>query len=138
MERVAVISGVTWYNDSKATNVEAAVKSLSGLDAPVVLIAGGYDKGSDYTKFLEVLPGIKAVVTIGKAAPLIEKALEGRVRLERADSMMDAVVKSSRIAVSGDMVVLSPACASFDMFRNFEHRGEVFRECVLETGGMLG
>lgn len=138
MERVAEISGVTYYNDSKATNVEAAVKSLSGLGAPVVLIAGGYDKGSDYTKFVEVLPGIKAVVTIGKAAPLIEKALEGRVRLERADSMMDAVVKSSRIAGPGDMVVLSPACASFDMFRNFEHRGEVFRECVLETGGMLG
>ncbi len=135
MEKVAVISGVTYYNDSKATNVEAAVKSLSGLDGPVVLIAGGYDKGSDYRKFSEILPGIKAVVTIGKAAPLIEKALDGKVSMERAGSMMDAVEKASRLAGPGDLVVLSPACASFDMFRNFEHRGEVFRECVLGTGG---
>lgn len=138
MEKIAEIGGVAYYNDSKATNVEAAVKSLSGLSGKVVLIAGGYDKGSDYSIFREVLPSIRSIITIGKAAPLIEDALKGMIEIERAGSMMDAVRKGSEKALEGDMVVLSPACASFDMFRDFEERGDVFRDCVLKLGGQEG
>ncbi|MBN2184115.1 MAG: UDP-N-acetylmuramoyl-L-alanine--D-glutamate ligase [Candidatus Krumholzibacteriota bacterium] len=134
MEKIAESGGVTYYNDSKATNVEAAVKSLTGLPRPVVLIAGGYDKGSDYSKFREVLSGIRMIVTIGKAAVLIENALKGMVEIKKADSMEDAVRKASDAALDGDFVILSPACASFDMFSDFENRGDVFRDCVLNLG----
>lgn len=134
MEKVAEKEGVIFFNDSKATNVEAAVKSLIGLDSPVILIAGGYDKGSDYSKLAEVAGRLKLIVTIGAAAPLIEKAMEGVADTLRAGSMEDAVRMASSAAAPGDLVVLSPACASFDMFRNFEHRGDVFRECVSRIG----
>ncbi len=138
MEKVAEVKGVTYYNDSKATNVEAAVKSLEGLEAPVILIAGGYDKGSDYSLFREVMENIRMVVTIGAAATLIEKALDGFVEIARAGSMKEAIRIASLFAVRGDMVVLSPACSSFDMFRDFEHRGQVFRECVHELEESTG
>ncbi|MBN1884980.1 MAG: UDP-N-acetylmuramoyl-L-alanine--D-glutamate ligase [Candidatus Krumholzibacteriota bacterium] len=130
MELVAVLDGVSWYNDSKATNVEAAVKSLEGLDAPVVLIAGGHDKGGDFTKLLAVRDRLVAVITIGEAAPLIEEALGGRVPVAGASVMQRAVETAARTATAGQLVVLSPACASFDQFEDFEHRGEVFRACV--------
>jgi UDP-N-acetylmuramoylalanine--D-glutamate ligase len=132
MERVGVARGVLYYNDSKGTNVEATVMTLKGLDLPTVLIAGGHDKGGDFTKLLPVLGRVKSVITIGEAAPLIEEALSGVVPIARAQTMMEAVETAARIAQPGDIVLLSPACASFDMFRNFEHRGEVFRECVKE------
>jgi len=130
MERVAERGGVVWFNDSKATNVEAAVKSLEGLDRPVVLIAGGHDKGGDFTKLLQVRDRLVAVVTIGEAAPMIEEALAGRVPVAHAGVMRRAVETADRTATAGQLVVLSPACASFDQFENFEHRGEVFRACV--------
>jgi UDP-N-acetylmuramoylalanine--D-glutamate ligase len=130
MERVAVVRGVTYYNDSKGTNVEATMMSLKGLDRPAVLIAGGHDKGGDFTKLIPVLARVKAIVTIGEAAPLIEEALGAVVPIARAATMQDAVETAARTAQEGDLVLLSPACASFDMFRNFEHRGEVFAECV--------
>lgn len=130
MERVAEVRGVVYYNDSKGTNVEATMMTLKGLDRPTVLIAGGHDKGGDFTALIPVLRRVKAVVTIGEAAPLIEEALGSIVPVARAATMMDAVETASRTAEPGDFVLLSPACASFDMFRNFEHRGEVFAECV--------
>jgi UDP-N-acetylmuramoylalanine--D-glutamate ligase len=130
MEEVSRIEDVVYYNDSKATNVEATVMSLSGLDAPVVLIAGGHDKGGDFTKLLHVLDAVKAVVVIGEAAPLIEEALGSHVPVARAQTMQEAVDIAARTAEPGQFVILSPACASFDMFKNFEHRGEVFRACV--------
>lgn len=133
MERVAEIGSVTFFNDSKATNVEAVVKSLTGLGAPVVLIAGGHDKGGDFTKLLEVARVVRSIVTLGEAAPLIEEAVGSAIPCERADSMREAVRKAARAARAGWYVVLSPACASFDMFDDFEHRGEVFRRCVLEA-----
>jgi len=130
MEKVAVVGGVTYYNDSKGTNVEATMMTLRGLDRPAVLIAGGHDKGGDFTKLRSVIGNVKAVITIGEAAPLIEEALASVVPIARARTMKDAVELAARTAEAGQLVVLSPACASFDMFRNFEHRGEVFRECV--------
>ncbi len=130
MEEVAVVGGVFFFNDSKATNVEATVMSLAGLDGKVVLIAGGHDKGGDFTKLLPVLGNVRAVVVIGEAAPLIEGALAAHVRVERARSMEEAVETAYALARPGQLVVLSPACASFDMFDNFERRGEIFGECV--------
>jgi len=132
MERVGEVRGVVYFNDSKGTNVEATMMTLKGLDRPTVLIAGGHDKGGDFTKLAAVLRNVKAVITIGEAAPLIEEALGSVVPIARAATMMDAVETASRTAEPGDYVLLSPACASFDMFRNFEHRGEVFAECVKE------
>ncbi len=130
MEEVATVDGVSFFNDSKATNVEATVMSLAGLDRKVVLIAGGHDKGGDFSKLLPVLGNVSAAVVIGEAAPLIEGTLAAHVRVERARSMEEAVEKAYGMARSGQLVVLSPACASFDMFDNFEHRGEIFAECV--------
>lgn len=130
MEEVARIDGVSFFNDSKATNVEATVKSLTGLEAKAVLIAGGHDKGGDFTKLLPVLAHVVAVVVIGEAAPLIERAIASHVPVERARTMEEAVEASFATARPGQLVVLSPACASFDMFDNFEHRGEVFGACV--------
>jgi UDP-N-acetylmuramoylalanine--D-glutamate ligase len=130
MEKVAVVNGITYFNDSKGTNVEATMMTLRGLDRPTVLIAGGHDKGGDFTKLRSVIGNVKAVITIGEAAPLIEEALASVVPMARALTMKDAVELAARTAQAGQLVVLSPACASFDMFRNFEHRGEVFRECV--------
>ena len=130
MELVETIDGVDYFNDSKATNVEAAVMSLKGLDRRVVLIAGGKDKGSDFTKLLEVAGRIRAVVTLGEAAPLIEEAIGSAVPIARAKTMQEAVEIAGRTAGGGEIVLLSPACASFDMFRDFEDRGEVFKSCV--------
>jgi UDP-N-acetylmuramoylalanine--D-glutamate ligase len=130
MEEIGVIDGVTYFNDSKATNVEATVMSLTDLDRPTVLIAGGYDKGGDFTKLLPVLGRVRFVVTIGEAAPLIEEAIGKRVPCERAADMKTAVDIAGAAAAPGEIVILSPACASFDMFDNFEHRGDVFRRCV--------
>ncbi len=136
MEEVARIDRVTYYNDSKATNVEATVMSLKELGAKVVLIAGGYDKGGDFTKLLAVAGGIGAVVTIGKAAPLIEEAVGKSLSVTRAASMQEAVEKARELSRPGDLIVLSPACASFDMYRDFEHRGDDFRNCVKALEGV--
>ncbi len=130
MELAGTVGGVDYYNDSKATNVEAAVMSLKGLDRKVVLIAGGKDKGSDFSKLLEVAGGIRAIVTLGEAAPLIEDAIGSAVPIARAATMQEAVEIAGRTAGEGEIVLLSPACASFDMFTDFEHRGEVFKSCV--------
>ncbi|MGD1048537.1 MAG: UDP-N-acetylmuramoyl-L-alanine--D-glutamate ligase [Candidatus Krumholzibacteriaceae bacterium] len=130
MENVGVVRGVTYYNDSKGTNVEATMMTLKGLDRPTVLIAGGHDKGGDFTKLVPYLTHVKAIVTIGEAAPLIEEAIGPVVPIARSATMQEAVETAARTAQPGEIVLLSPACASFDMFRNFEHRGEVFAECV--------
>ena len=130
MELAGTIDGIDYFNDSKATNVEAAVMSLRGLDRKVVLIAGGKDKGSDFSKLLEVMGRVRAVVTLGEAAPLIEEAIGSVVPIARAGTMQEAVEIASRTVGEGEIVLLSPACASFDMFTDFEHRGEVFKSCV--------
>lgn len=133
---VAESAGVCWYNDSKGTNVGATVAALEGLHDPrsggrAVLIAGGDCKGADFTKLAPVVQrNCRAVVLIGRDAPLLKVALAGRTELLQADSLEEAVRQAAQRARSGDHVLLSPACASFDMFHGFEHRGEVFMDLV--------
>jgi UDP-N-acetylmuramoylalanine--D-glutamate ligase len=134
VERVAEIDGVVYYDDSKGTNVGATVAALEGLGKKVVLIAGGEGKGQDFAPLRPaVMRHARAAVLIGRDAPLIAAALAGcGVPLQQAANMGEAVREAARLAQSGDAVLLSPACASFDMFRNYAHRAEMFVEAVHE------
>lgn len=128
VERVAEIDGVVYYDDSKGTNVGATCAALAGLAQKVVLIAGGDGKGQDFAPLAEpVARHARAVVLIGRDAGLLQQALQSaRVPLCRAETLEAAVTQAQRLARPGDAVLLSPACASFDMFRNYRHRAEVF------------
>ncbi len=134
VENVGTINGVTFYDDSKGTNVGSTVAALNGMTVPVVLIAGGIGKEQDFEPLAEpVRKRARSVVLIGKDARLIESAITGaRANVVHAGSMADAVEKAFDRAVPGDAVLLSPACSSFDMFRNYNHRGEMFAQCVAE------
>lgn len=136
VERVGEIGGITYYDDSKGTNVGATIAALQGLGCKAVLIAGGEGKGQDFAPLNPVVAQhARAVVLIGRDAPMIAAALNGcGVKVARAQDMSDAVHQAARLAQSGDAVLLSPACASFDMFRNYEHRAEVFVQAVQELG----
>jgi UDP-N-acetylmuramoylalanine--D-glutamate ligase len=138
MEPVAEIDGVVYYDDSKATNTGAVLTALAQVDGKAILIAGGRDKGDDYTLLREsVRNKVRKVILIGESAALIEMALFGTVPLDHAVSMDEAVELARGAAQSGDAVLLSPACASFDMFNSYAHRGEVFAAAVrrLEPAG---
>ncbi|MDE2197081.1 MAG: UDP-N-acetylmuramoyl-L-alanine--D-glutamate ligase [Gammaproteobacteria bacterium] len=136
MEYVAAIDGVTWYDDSKGTNVGATLAAVSGLPGPLVLIAGGDGKGQDFKPLADALPGkVRAVILLGKDAAAIESAVAGRVPVQRVTDMDAAVLAAAQIAQSGDVVLLSPACSSLDMFDNFEHRGQVFAAAVRRRAG---
>jgi UDP-N-acetylmuramoylalanine--D-glutamate ligase len=131
MELVADASGIVYYDDSKGTNVGAVVASLDGFPRRVVLIAGGRDKGGDYAPLTGVLARVgRAAVLIGEAADKMQAAFAGALPVERAATMDEAVEAARRLAQPGDAVVLSPACSSFDMFRDYAHRAEVFRAAV--------
>jgi UDP-N-acetylmuramoylalanine--D-glutamate ligase len=131
LEPVAEVDGVLWVNDSKATNIASTRVAVRGMTRPTVLLLGGKHKGEPYTELLPDLGGVRAVVAFGEAAPLVEGDLRGRVPLERVDGPFEAAVQRAReIARPGDAVLLSPACASFDMFRNYEERGRRFIELV--------
>jgi UDP-N-acetylmuramoylalanine--D-glutamate ligase len=133
---VAEINGVQWINDSKATNVGATTAALTGMDRPVILIAGGEGKDADFSPLAEaVRQGTRKVILIGRDAELIDQAIAGVVGVEHASDMADAVARAAATANPGDAVLLSPACASFDMFKNFEHRGSMFTELVLARAG---
>jgi UDP-N-acetylmuramoylalanine--D-glutamate ligase len=133
-EIVAERDGIQWINDSKGTNVGATVAALGGMSRPVILIAGGDGKGQDFHELKGACrERARAAVLIGRDAPLIEQALAGVVPVHRAVDMRAAVERARTLARAGDAVLLSPACASFDMFRNYEHRGEVFRTTVEEV-----
>jgi len=130
---VANIGGVDWFNDSKGTNVGASLAALQGLERPkrVILIAGGEGKGADFSPLqAAVAQQCRACVLIGRDAPLIARSLGEVVPVHYAKTMAEAVTLAAQLAQTGDAVLLSPACASFDMFRNYEHRGEVFTEAV--------
>ena len=131
---VGVINGVTFYDDSKGTNVGSTVAALNGMTVPVVLIAGGIGKEQDFSPLAEpVRKRARAVVLIGKDARSIESAITGaRVKTIQVVSMADAVAAAYAAAEPGDAVLLSPACSSFDMFKNYNHRGDVFADCVRE------
>jgi UDP-N-acetylmuramoylalanine--D-glutamate ligase len=131
LELVRVLDGVEFYNDSKATNVDATMKAVSSFAGGIHLILGGKDKDSDYTQMAELLrERVKFVYTIGSAAEKIERELQGVVKMVSAGTMDVAVHAAAEAAVAGDVVLLAPACASFDQFENYEHRGRVFREIV--------
>ncbi|HEC13113.1 MAG TPA: UDP-N-acetylmuramoyl-L-alanine--D-glutamate ligase [Acidiferrobacteraceae bacterium] len=130
-EWVLEYEGVHWVNDSKGTNVGATVAALKGAGSPVVLIAGGDGKGADFTPLREaVADHARAVVLMGQAAPQIVAAIGNTVPIAEAKDMTEAVSLAGGLAQTGDTVLLSPACASFDMFRDYRHRGEVFVAAV--------
>lgn len=133
LELVRTLDGVAYYNDSKATNVDAAIKAVESFDTGLWLILGGRDKGSDYTALLEPLQGrVKRVLLIGEAAELIAAQLGKRVEVERCGTLEAAVGAACREAAPGDTVLLAPACASFDQFTSYGHRGREFKRIVGE------
>jgi UDP-N-acetylmuramoylalanine--D-glutamate ligase len=131
LEFVAEIGGVRYYNDSKATNVDATLKAINSFPGRILIILGGKDKGSDYTVLQKPLRE-KAILAllIGAAAEKIEKQIAGSVALENAGTIERAAEIASHAAKPGDVVLLAPACASFDQFQNYEHRGRVFKDLV--------
>jgi UDP-N-acetylmuramoylalanine--D-glutamate ligase len=131
LEFVAQHNGVRYYNDSKATNVDATLKALDAFPGRILIILGGKDKGSDYT-VLQAPLRERAILAllIGAAAEKIEKQIHGSVTIERAQTIERAVELASQAAQPGDIVLLAPACASFDQFENYEHRGRVFKQLV--------
>jgi UDP-N-acetylmuramoylalanine--D-glutamate ligase len=131
LEYVATIRGVEYYNDSKATNVDATIKALESFPANVHLILGGKDKDSDYTLLNDLLrQRVRRVYTIGAAAAKIESQIKGATEIDHAETLETAVKHAAAAAKEGDIVLLAPACASFDQFQNYEHRGRVFKEAV--------
>lgn len=132
MEFVTEYQGISYYDDSKGTNVDAVVASLDGFPKPFALIAGGRDKGGSYAPLGKVLASntVRGVVLIGEAAPLIAAVVPSHIPTVRAKTMEEAVSQATHLCRNGDAVVLSPACSSFDMFRGYDHRAEVFRQAI--------
>jgi len=138
IEWVGALRGIDFYDDSKATNVDSAIRSIQSFDRPVILIGGGRHKGSDYMPLVRAAAGrVKKAVFLGEAKDLMAVSFEGVIPFETADTMGDAVSKAFSWARSGDVILLAPACSSFDMFQDYSHRGRVFREKVegLYNGG---
>ena len=130
---VAEIAGVRFVDDSKGTNVGATIAAVDGLDGPLVVIAGGEGKGQDFTPLARAFRGkVRLTVLIGRDAPALARALANVCDVRRADSMRTAVMVAAGAARAGDTVLLSPACASLDMFRDYGHRGDVFAAAVRE------
>jgi UDP-N-acetylmuramoylalanine--D-glutamate ligase len=140
LEYVATIRGVEYSNDSKATNVDATIKALESFPANVHLILGGKDKDNDYTLLNDLLrERVKRIYTIGAAAGKIESQItgsqiKGAPKIDHAETLEAAVMHAAAAAEPGDIVLLAPACASFDQFRNYEHRGRVFKETIRALG----
>ncbi len=144
LEYVATVNGVEYYNDSKATNVDATAKAVAAFPSGIHLILGGKDKGSDYTTLTPLLQErVRAVYTIGSAAAKIESQLRGVVSLHTCETLPNAVNAAAMAARPGDVVLLAPACSSFDQFDSYEHRGRIFKELVsarmeMGIGGVAG
>jgi len=137
LEYVTTINGVEFYNDSKATNVDATAKAIAAFSTPIHLILGGKDKNSDYTELSQLLRDhVRSVYTIGSAAPKIESHLRGVVSLHSCETLAKAVTAAATAARPGEVVLLAPACSSFDQFESYEHRGRVFKELVAEWRGL--
>jgi len=138
-EWVAEKGGVGYYDDSKGTNVGAVVRALQSFDPPIILIAGGRDKGGSYAPLRPLIEGkVKTLILIGEARNRMAEALAGTTQIKMADSMEDAVRIAHRNGQKGFKVLLSPACSSFDMFENYEERGRVFQEAVRRLSGSAG
>jgi UDP-N-acetylmuramoylalanine--D-glutamate ligase len=133
LEFVREVNGVMYVNDSKATNVNAVWYALQSYPNPIVVLMGGRDKGNDYTALNDLVKKhVKAIVAIGESADKVVAAFTALKPVEKADTMAEAVRIASALATAGDVVLLSPACASFDWFENYEHRGRVFKELVMQ------
>jgi UDP-N-acetylmuramoylalanine--D-glutamate ligase len=133
LEKVATVSGVTFVNDSKATNVDSVWYALQSVAPPIILIAGGKDKGGDFRRLAELVSkNVKALILIGEAEGKIREALADLVPTLHADSLQEAVELGFKKASPDDTILLSPGCASFDMFKDYEHRGRVFKTRVKE------
>ena len=130
LQRVRVRAGVSWYDDSKATNPHAAAAGLQAISAPKIVITGGYDKGLDLSPFVAALQGVRHVILTGDTADRTAAAMGDRWATSRADSMSDAVAQAAAFAQSGDAVILSPGASSFDAYRSYAHRGQVFQSVV--------
>jgi len=136
LEFVAKVNGVSFYNDSKATNVDATAKALAAFDSGIHLILGGKDKGAGYMQLASLLrERVRAVYTIGTAAAKIESELRGLVPIQSCETLENAVAAAASAARPGEVVLLAPACSSFDQFENYEHRGHVFKDLVSEWQG---
>ena len=132
-ELVRRVDGVEYVNDSKATSPNATMAALRGIDKPVILIAGGSDKGADFTALGGLIrTRIKACVLIGETAQDLQDAIEDTSICVNAGSLADALEKARTMARAGDCILLSPACASFDQFESYGHRGDIFRNLVME------
>ena len=139
LELVEEINGICWYNDSKATTPQSAITALEAFDRPIIIIAGGYDKNLPFDELgQKIATNTKAAILIGQTAPKIAESIqlfpEAGTRVQIVDSLAEAIQLAARLAVNGDVVLLSPACASYDMFDNFQHRGQEFTELVREVG----
>ncbi len=131
LEKVMTLKGVDFYNDSKATNIDAALKSIMSFDKKITLILGGRDKGGDFSRLKkQIKKRVKKIIAIGEAGETIIKALGKYAETEKASSLKQAVERAFELSKSGEVVLLAPACTSFDMFDNFEHRGRVFKDEV--------
>ena len=133
LEFVAIKNGITYVNDSKATTVESLGYALQSFNEPIILITGGQDKGSDFTRLNDLIArNVKAIVLIGSSSGIMENAWRGLVPIHTEKSLRDAVARAKELAESKNTVLLSPACASFDMFTDFEDRGRQFKQIVNE------
>jgi UDP-N-acetylmuramoylalanine--D-glutamate ligase len=132
LEEVEVINGVTYVNDSKATNVDSVFYALGSFNQPVILIAGGVDKGNDYSQIEELVRNkVKGLIVLGKSFEKLQDYFSGKVpQIYTTQDVQDAVNKGQEWSVPGDIVLLSPACASFDLFKNYEDRGDKFKAAV--------
>ena len=129
LEPVREVNGVLWINDSKATNIASTVVAVEAMSRPFVLLLGGRHKGEPYTRLAPLLrPKCRLVIAFGEAGPIVERDLGGQVPLERGTTFADVVARARRAAQPGDAVLLSPACSSYDMFKNYEERGATFRQ----------
>ncbi|MBI4548490.1 MAG: UDP-N-acetylmuramoyl-L-alanine--D-glutamate ligase [Ignavibacteriae bacterium] len=131
LETVRELRGVKYVNDSKATNIDSVWYALQAFKEPIVLLLGGRDKGNDYSRLYDLVQQhVRAIVAIGESADKVMREFSGKTKTVKASSIEEAVKAANAIAVHGDVVLLSPACASFDWFQDYEHRGTMFKEIV--------
>ena len=140
LESVAIIKGIEFINDSKATNVDSVYYALEAMKKPIVWIVGGIDKGNDYSQIFDLVKQkVKAIVCLGKDNSQIIAAFQDKIEMiTETESMEEAIKKSIHFAEAGDVVLLSPACSSFDLFNNYQHRGNVFKEIVNMQKQLIG
>jgi UDP-N-acetylmuramoylalanine--D-glutamate ligase len=133
LQSLGTHGGVEYINDSKATNVDAVWYALESMSRPTIWIAGGTDKGNDYEPLYPFAPKVKALVCMGLNNEKLVKAFRGRIdEIHNTSSLDDAMQRAQKLAAPGDVVLLSPACASFDLFENYEHRGKMFTKWIEE------